>query len=136
MYTRLRRLGQSFARKALYVLLIGAALSTLPLSLSQSGEFPSNETNVTCPANVSCSELDPVCLNCDYNESCVYGNQTEVTCQPMASVECMVRWGRGLFYWHPCIYRTRVCVVLGRADFPEGVCVSVLLPAAVERVLL
>ena len=70
-------------------------LSSVGFSYSQesgSGLEPDNVTNLTdvCPMNLSCSELSPLCITCDFNTSCKYGMETNVTCTPRETVECEV----------------------------------------------
>ena len=73
-------------------------LSSVGFSYSQgsgSGLEPdqNNVTNLTdvCPMNLSCSELSPQCIMCDFNTNCKYGMETNVTCSPRETVECEVR---------------------------------------------
>ena len=47
-------------------------------------------SNVTCPSDVMCSQLSPLCIQCDCNEDCVYGEDTQAYCQPLDDVECEV----------------------------------------------
>ena len=70
-------------------------LSLVGFSYSQgsgSGLEPDNVTNLTdvCPMNLSCSELSPQCITCDFNTNCKYGMETNVTCSPRETVECEV----------------------------------------------
>ena len=86
-----------------YVVLCGDTvayflLSSVGFSYSQgsgSGLEPDqdNVTNLTdvCPMNLSCSELSPQCIMCDFNTNCKYGMETNVTCSPRETVECEVR---------------------------------------------
>jgi len=46
-----------------------------------------------CPSDVACSELPAACLQCSFNCSCVYGEQTTVTCVPRPGLPCKA--GRG-----------------------------------------
>ena len=78
-------------------------LSSVGFSYSQgSGSgLESDQDNVTnltdvCPMNLSCSELIPQCIMCDFNTNCKYGMETNVTCSPRETVECEVR-ARGVF---------------------------------------
>lgn len=41
-----------------------------------------------CPSKVECNKLSGDCLNCTYNEDCIYGNNVEVTCAPVEGVIC------------------------------------------------
>ena len=73
-------------------------LSSVGFSYSQgsgSGLEPDqdNVTNLTdvCPMNLSCSNLTPQCIMCDFNTNCKYGMETNVTCSPRETVECEVR---------------------------------------------
>ena len=72
-------------------------LSSVGFSYSQgsgSGLEPDqdNVTNLTdvCPMNLSCSDLIPQCIMCDFNTNCKYGVETNVTCSPRETVECEV----------------------------------------------
>ena len=91
-------------KRAIWIAVIGIALSGIRLSLSQSGngsgmmsEDMDNSSNMSmpdvseCPRDVACSELPPRCLNCSYSESCTYGKDTEVMCEPLEGVQCEVR---------------------------------------------
>jgi hypothetical protein len=89
-------------KRAIWIVVIGVAISGIRLALSQSGnggdmmsEDMENSSNmsmpgVRCPTDVACSELPPRCLNCSYNESCTYGKDTEVMCAPLEGVQCEV----------------------------------------------
>ena len=79
-------------------------LSSVGFSYSQgsgSGLEPDqdNVTSLTdvCPMNLSCSDLSPQCIMCDFNTNCKYGVETNVTCSPRETVECEVR-ARVLFH--------------------------------------
>ena len=41
-----------------------------------------------CPSNVDCQKLSGDCLNCTFDEECVYGSSVEVTCSPQAGIVC------------------------------------------------
>ena len=49
------------------------------------------EMNVTCPMDLNCTDLPGDCLDCSFNESCVYGQMDNVTCRPLDHVMCEVR---------------------------------------------
>lgn len=97
---------QSFKR-AIWVAVIGICISGIRLSLSQSGDGSgmtpgdiANSSNMTdiseCPRDVPCEELPPMCLNCNYSESCAYGKNTTVMCEPLEGVQCQVWRGINL----------------------------------------
>ena len=87
-------------KRAVWVALLSAMASMLQLSFSQSGDMEfsgdmedENETNGSaifppCPVNMSCEQLPGRCIMCDFNESCVYGDMTEVTCMAREGVNC------------------------------------------------
>jgi hypothetical protein len=89
-------------KRAIWIVVIGVAISGIRLALSQSGnggdmmsEDMENSSNmsmpgVRCPTDVACRELPPRCLNCSYGESCTYGKDTEAMCAPLEGVECEV----------------------------------------------
>lgn len=86
-------------KRAVWVALLGVILSSMRLALSENDVGPdegeegngSNSSIVpVCPTNVSCVELPVYCLDCTFDESCVYGNLTEAVCTPLESVECEV----------------------------------------------
>lgn len=60
---------------------------TFSSSGSGSGMAPDN---ITCPLNVSCTDLPRQCLDCDIAENCTYGQVLNVTCRPIDTVECNV----------------------------------------------
>lgn len=83
-------------------------LSSVGFSYSQgsgSGLEPDqdNVTNLTdvCPMNLSCSDLTPQCIMCDFNTNCKYGMETNVTCSPRETVECEVRVRVVVFFLFP-----------------------------------
>ena len=89
--------GRSYPKRLVLVSLACFLLSSVGLSHSQgsgsgSGSGVEPEQNITnlCPVNSSCSDLGPLCIVCDFNSSCAYGNETEVVCHPRESVECVV----------------------------------------------
>ncbi|KAK8407321.1 hypothetical protein O3P69_002098 [Scylla paramamosain] len=41
--------------------------------------------SVVCPENQQCHELSKECLKCDFNCTCVYGQEVNVTCRPRVS---------------------------------------------------
>lgn len=43
-----------------------------------------------CPTNIACDRLGPECIDCDFNETCFYGRNTSVTCQPKDMIVCLV----------------------------------------------
>ncbi|CAG9766303.1 unnamed protein product [Ceutorhynchus assimilis] len=44
-----------------------------------------------CPLNVECKDLPVQCLECDLNETCVYGREITTTCRTKAQVKCQGR---------------------------------------------
>lgn len=82
-------------RRAVWIALLSVLISSLRLALSESGEGMEggDASNATvCPSGHRCDELPVRCLNCTFDESCVYGNMTEAVCTPLESVECEVKW--------------------------------------------
>lgn len=43
-----------------------------------------------CPSNVACDRLSAECINCDFNETCVYGKNTSVVCRAKDMISCLV----------------------------------------------
>ncbi len=87
-------------KKASWLFIIHVMVSCISLSLSQMDDMDffevENGTNINntivCPNNTSCESLPGSCLECDFDETCRYGDVTEVTCTPSDSVEnCTVR---------------------------------------------
>ena len=98
--------GPSFFKRTLFLVVLCALLSSVTISESQApgsgSEWDNNITNMTngtilCPAqaqgdNVECVDLPAVCLMCpNFTENCTYGDDVEVTCQPLEDVNCTVR---------------------------------------------
>lgn len=89
-------------KRAIWVAVIGVAISGVRLSLSQSGNGSGmmledmNSSNMSmpdvsqCPRDIPCKELPPICLNCSYSDTCTYGKDTNVTCMPLEGVQCEV----------------------------------------------
>ena len=86
--------------KLLRRVLTGAALclllSSVRLATTQSGDG-SLETDIfnefdnsSCPLNQSCTELSADCITCNFSTSCLYGRETNVTCEPLVACEV---WG-------------------------------------------
>lgn len=44
-----------------------------------------------CPSNVECSKLGDPCINCSFNETCIYGAQLNGTCKALIN-DCTVRF--------------------------------------------
>ena len=61
-------------------------------SVLQSGDSVDLMMNdsAPCPANGFCEKLPGHCLDCNFDESCVYGGMSDVNCTPYEGVECMV----------------------------------------------
>ena len=64
----------------------------MPMDMADEEENASNETIFPpCPINSSCSDLPGHCIDCNFDYSCVYGeNVTDLTCVPKDTVECEV----------------------------------------------
>ena len=86
-------------KRAIWVAVIGVAISGIRLSLSQSGNgsgmIPEdmNSSNMSmpeCPRDMPCKKLPPTCLNCNYSDACTYGKNTTVMCTPLEGVQCEV----------------------------------------------
>ncbi|XP_074651958.1 TM2 domain-containing protein 3-like [Tubulanus polymorphus] len=41
-----------------------------------------------CPENLQCSKLGAVCIQCHFSVSCVYGQETDVSCFPKPDINC------------------------------------------------
>lgn len=91
---------QSFKR-AVWVAVIGIMVTSLRVSLSQSGDGsglePNNSTTNGSALSASCidperqcADLPAICLDCDYLPDCTYGEDTNVSCTTLPGVECMV----------------------------------------------
>lgn len=110
----LGRLSLQSLKRAIWVAVIGMAISGIRLSLSQSGNGGDmtpddmNSSNMSvpdvsqCPRDVPCAELPPRCLSCNYSESCTYGKDTTVMCAPLEGVECEVNFVSKLCRVHVC----------------------------------
>lgn len=55
---------------------------TLELSSGSGG------MNQTCPRNLDCRDLPANCIECTFNQSCVYGQPNNVTCTPLEEAVC------------------------------------------------
>lgn len=44
----------------------------------------------SCPTDSQCNKLIGDCINCDFNNNCIFGKPTNVTCRPKTGVECTV----------------------------------------------
>ena len=83
---------------ALWIAFVSVLVSLINLSSAQlfsgsgSGMLPPIEplVNITCPMNQSCTSLPKECLECDFDVNCTYGEETNVTCQPIDTAECTV----------------------------------------------
>ena len=101
-------------------------LSSVGFSYSQgsgSGLEP-DQDNVTnlpdvCPMNLSCSDLSPQCIMCDFNTNCKYGMETNVTCSPRETVECEVR-ARVLFHSLPSLIIPLLSSLLSLVPFSSS----------------
>ena len=96
-------------KRAIWVAVIGMAISGIRLSLSQSGNgsgmMPEdmNSSNMSmpeCPRDMPCKELPPMCLNCSYSDTCTYGKDTNVMCMPREGVQCEVKKKKKLCQWN------------------------------------
>lgn len=44
-----------------------------------------------CPDSVPCSHLGGSCIQCDFNYSCIYGEEVKAECKPISStIKCTV----------------------------------------------
>lgn len=43
-----------------------------------------------CSIGLNCSELPAVCITCNFNYSCIYGQMQSVTCDARPNVQCHV----------------------------------------------
>ena len=43
-----------------------------------------------CESGKVCVKLNADCIDCDFNESCVYGRESTVMCRPKQGVVCLV----------------------------------------------
>lgn len=84
-------------KRALWLVVVSTMFSSMRLALSQQSleEDMMLETNATnsCAVNfasVPCDELPALCLDCDFDKTCVYGEVTEYTCVPKESAQCNV----------------------------------------------
>lgn len=82
--------------------------SVLPSSSALSTEKKESKTNLNqtlmkatgtnisrslgslCPDNTPCNILGASCIQCNFDDSCVYGSETEVNCAALASIKCRV----------------------------------------------
>lgn len=70
-----------------------SSTAATPASTSQIN-WSGNSSIVTssCPENATCSRLSFACWNCDYNDTCTYGDRLNVTCSVSPEVAtCLVR---------------------------------------------
>lgn len=86
-------------KRALWLVVVSTMFSSLRLALSQQNleedmMLEESDVNVTSScenlSDVACDELPAVCLDCDFNKTCVYGRLTEYTCTPKESAQCNV----------------------------------------------
>ena len=83
---------------SVFLAIISVMVSCIKLAFSQSGDMPLSNMNDSnrsmifpaCPVDVACQDLPGHCIDCDFNETCVYGNMTEVTCMPKEGIQCIV----------------------------------------------
>ena len=117
-------------------------LSSVGFSYSQgsgSGLEPDqdNVTNLTdvCPMNLSCSDLTPQCIMCDFNTNCKYGMETNVTCSPRETVECEVRV-RVCFFLFPFTHSSSLSFPPSPLSSPSLSCSSSpALPLSLSRAI-
>ena len=74
--------------------------SIIDYSIAQGNEDESEGTlelssgsggmNQTCPRNLDCRDLPANCIECTFNQSCVYGQPNNVTCTPLEEAMCEV----------------------------------------------
>lgn len=60
---------------------------TTAINNSSSGE---TDLYLECPDGVSCSDLGASCIQCEFNDSCIYGNDVDVQCKAISSIKCTV----------------------------------------------
>ncbi|XP_032229091.2 TM2 domain-containing protein 3 isoform X2 [Nematostella vectensis] len=73
----------------------GLNSTTNPSSLTSVASTPSLTTvspsvrpSSGCPDGVFCSDLGASCIDCQYNDSCVYGEEVSVSCKALDFVDC------------------------------------------------
>lgn len=50
-----------------------------------------NLPDLECPDSVPCSHLGGSCIQCDFNYSCIYGEEVKAECKPISStIKCTV----------------------------------------------
>ena len=118
----------------MWLVLLSFILSSIAPFSSQNGvgdnlfDDTKNISDVvaSCPANASCEDLPARCIECDFNEDCAYGNDTEVMCMPKDVIECTVSHGCHLQGWtcryftipsHPHHSVSTLCQVMGLTLF-------------------
>lgn len=67
-----------------------------------------------CLADVPCEKLNAECLVCQFNSSCVYGEEVTVTCEPRTGVKCTNK--------SPSFERRMVCQYCYQTPSSEHVC--------------
>ena len=52
---------------------------------------PTNLLDLECPDGAPCSHLGGSCIQCDFNYSCIYGEEAKAECKPISStIKCTV----------------------------------------------
>ncbi len=46
----------------------------------------------SCESNLECNKLPQICVDCNFNQSCVYGDDITVNCTVKPQVSCLVSW--------------------------------------------
>ncbi|XP_072050700.1 TM2 domain-containing protein almondex-like [Amphiura filiformis] len=67
--------------------------TTLPTKSTTTKAAPTSKSpdrgDLPCPDNVRCEDLEAQCLECNLNETCIYGREYNVTCGPMPGIKCI-----------------------------------------------
>ncbi|XP_071480156.1 TM2 domain-containing protein 3-like [Diadema antillarum] len=70
-----------------------ASTSTPPSEGTQATTMSDEETEPgyfeLCPSGLGCDKLAAECLNCSFDESCVYGRVYNTTCMPKQGLDCI-----------------------------------------------
>ncbi|KAK8777109.1 hypothetical protein V5799_029548 [Amblyomma americanum] len=61
----------------------------IPQQQLQAGLLVQDAGYVTCPSDVPCNRLNAECLTCDFNYTCVYGEELTVMCRPKQGRKCI-----------------------------------------------
>jgi len=79
-------------------------VSDLTVMVSSSSTVATDKNDVLryCPSGLPCDQLSYDCIQCDFNNTCVYGRNTSVSCQPKPQVDCVGE--RNFSRLHNCQY--------------------------------